>query len=242
MKKIALLFSLLCVLFVTTACSGNIDREDLIGVWVNGSGSWFSGVINFDHIEFLEDGTIIGRACEEVRDIWQLDGDTLIIAGAINDSTVEIDGNLLTLEWRVLNRTHRKVWQRGDENSVPVCEEINEVDEPEDSSVAEEIPTEVEETEPEHTTEGNGAEAYHQLVGEWNWDFTGTWNYIFNADGTGVQYPDWDFTWSVDENVLTIMLFDGLPIKWEFDITRNGSRLRLSSLDSPGIEWNYIRE
>ena len=90
-------------------------------------------------------------------------------------------------------------------------------------------------------TEDDGDVAYHannEIVGEWHWDETNTWYYTFNADGTGEQFPDTAFTWTVDGNELTVMM-DGLPLRWEWVIS--GDTLTLSSLDVPDMVFSYTR-
>ena len=80
-----------------------------------------------------------------------------------------------------------------------------------------------------------------ELVGEWKCNITNTWHYTFNADGTGLQYPDNAFTWSASQNIVTITAAsDNIPLEWAWDIS--GNKLTLSSIILPGVEFSYIKQ
>jgi len=71
----------------------------------------------------------------------------------------------------------------------------------------------------------------HELVGIWQWDFTGDDWFSFRADGTAVNLSDGEeFTWNEDGTLNAIIY-----TRWEIN---NGI---LTIHNSLGTSFNYIR-
>jgi len=73
------------------------------------------------------------------------------------------------------------------------------------------------------------------LVGTWEWDSMRSWQYTFNADGTGSRGvgTSQHFYWAVDSNMLHIN-----GERWVYTIT--GDSLNLNNI-SMGVAYNYNR-
>jgi len=96
---------------------------------------------------------------------------------------------------------------------------------------------------------GTGAPATQQpatqnqnqsLVGTWNW--IGSPWYVFNADGTGVQSPNFmeqNFRWSTNNGVLTIT---GMGMAQEWDYVIEGNQLTITSRQLAGLSYTYTRQ
>ncbi|MCL1844832.1 MAG: hypothetical protein FWF77_02900 [Defluviitaleaceae bacterium] len=66
------------------------------------------------------------------------------------------------------------------------------------------------------------------LVGEWNWDETGSLYYTFNADGTGRMLVLGNIRWSTSNGILSVCVTPGLcgsvsncsdPQVWTYNLT-----------------------
>jgi len=191
-----------------------VDAADLVGVW-----EWDLG--GYVYV-FNADGTGFSGFLPDDFDefTWEIVGNVLYLdfGFTVDSDEITIDGDVMTVFGFTYYRTD---------------ESVLEVEEPEPEVVDE--PTEEEDDEDDEDQTSN----LHSIIGEWNWDLTNTWYYTFNADGTGMMYPDEEFTWTANNGVLTITMW-GLPLRWEYEIS--GNRLHISSLDAPGIEWTYIRQ
>lgn len=89
------------------------------------------------------------------------------------------------------------------------------------------------------TLTGCNNNSNHEIVGNWNWEDTGTLFYSFNADGTGWMFPGVEINWRTGGGVVTITV-DGSQIAWEYLIS--GNRLMLTNPDFPELLFHYLRQ
>ena len=90
-----------------------------------------------------------------------------------------------------------------------------------------------------------GGQQDEALVGSWEWDVLSTYQYTFNADGTGERNatgdPDWSstFTWSTSGDTLRINPAGSGNERWTYSI--DGDVLHIASNQVAGVEYSYIR-
>ena len=84
------------------------------------------------------------------------------------------------------------------------------------------------------------------LLGEWTWDGDDEWKYYFSIDITGERGwigEEEPFFWATVDDMLAIVVHDAMfgliAEKWRFTVT--GNVLNLVSLDTPGVEFSYVR-
>jgi len=94
---------------------------------------------------------------------------------------------------------------------------------------------------------GGGSGGNHALVGTWEWEVLGNYEWTFNADGTGIRGTTIDnmrFEWETDGDGLTVSFIGGvgsLGVQhelWTYEIS--GNTLTVTSRQS-GETFNYIR-
>ncbi|MCL2839037.1 MAG: hypothetical protein FWE04_08285 [Oscillospiraceae bacterium] len=83
----------------------------------------------------------------------------------------------------------------------------------------------------------------HPLVGTWAWDGNGSWQYIFDGDGTGTRgiFPDIEtFRWSIPEaGHITMNIRGGMREQWSYTI--DGAVFTLDSRQVAGVTYSYVR-
>jgi len=85
--------------------------------------------------------------------------------------------------------------------------------------------------------------ATHPLIGTWAWDGNGSWQYIFDSDGTGTRgiFPDIEtFRWSIPEDGhITMNIRGGMREQWSYTI--DGAEFTLDSRQVAGMTYSYLR-
>ena len=89
---------------------------------------------------------------------------------------------------------------------------------------------------------GGPGEVYEPLVGDWAWNSDTTWQYRFNADGTGTMGTPGELAviqWGVMDGELRLFFHGSL---WDaLTFTVSGSTLSMESSFEPGIIYGYTR-
>lgn len=95
---------------------------------------------------------------------------------------------------------------------------------------------------------GGGQDA--ALVGTWGWDVDASFEYVFNADGTGTRGVTGifveEFNWSTSGNELRVNLTGHVPAgyvrneRWTYTIA--GNTLTIDSRQEAGMRYSYIRQ
>ena len=82
----------------------------------------------------------------------------------------------------------------------------------------------------------------HPIVGEWDSYQTFTWYYTFNADGTGLMTPDFEFTWNVADGVIWIQVEgDETETYWEYTVDGDSMTLVSTLMAGFELELDFFR-
>ena len=80
------------------------------------------------------------------------------------------------------------------------------------------------------------------LIGTWAWNYSDSYEYVFEAGGRasrGFIGAEYFFAWSTTYDGVLIISWGPIYERWLYTI--DGNVLTISSLDTPGMEFSYIR-